>query len=86
MSSGTENAGKLPLIALLLLLTAFVPQTDIGRRGTEAKVRADVEGAVGALGERLPPLSLETLDGRPLALADFRGHPLLVTFERSVDW
>ena len=74
------------LIVLLLLLTAFVPQTDIGRRGTEAKVRADVDGAVGALGERLPAFELVGIDGAPIAVADFRGHPLLITFERSVDW
>jgi hypothetical protein len=49
-------------------------------------VRADVAGAVGEPGERLPELALESLDGEPIVLADFRGHPLLVTFERSVDW
>lgn len=74
------------LIVLLLLLTAFVQQTSLGRRGSETLVRADVDGAVGALGERLPDLALEDLDGEPVGLADVRGHPLLVTFERSVDW
>lgn len=74
------------IIGLLLLLTAFVSQTGIGRRGTEAVVRADVEGAVGALGERLPAIELVGLDGSPVTVADFRGHPLLITFERSVDW
>ena len=73
-------------ILALLALAIFVPQTGIGRRGSETLVRADVAGAVGALGERLPELALESLDGAPLALAAFRGHPLLITFERSVDW
>ena len=73
-------------ILALLALTAFIPETPLGRRGTEARVRADVEGAVGALGEPLPAFSLRDFDGRPLTLADFRGHPLLLTFERSVDW
>ncbi len=73
-------------IVALLALAIFVPDTGIGRRGAETLVRADVAGAVGAVGERLPELALESLDGAPIALADFRGHPLLVTFERSVDW
>jgi hypothetical protein len=34
----------------------------------------------------VPDLALRTLEGAPLSLAEFRGHPLLVTFERSVDW
>lgn len=73
-------------IVALLALAVFIPNTPLGRRGAEAVVRADVAGAVGALGQRLPDLSLRGLDGRPLDLADFRGHPLLLTFERSVDW
>ena len=73
-------------IAVLLALALFVPNTPLGRRGAEAMVRADVEGAVGALGQRLPDLEFESLEGDKIALADFRGHPLLITFERSVDW
>jgi cytochrome oxidase Cu insertion factor (SCO1/SenC/PrrC family) len=73
-------------IAALLALAIFVPDTPLGRRGAEAMVRSDVEGAVGMAGERLPDLALESLEGEPIALADFRGHPLLLTFERSVDW
>jgi hypothetical protein len=73
-------------IAALLALAIFVPNTPLGRRGAEAMVRADVDGAFGALGERLPNLTFESLEGETIVPADFRGHPLLITFERSVDW
>ena len=73
-------------IALLFALNLALPATDIGRRGNEAKVRADVPGAVGKVGERLPELSLVDLRGDPVSLADLRGHPTLLVFERSVDW
>lgn len=69
-----------------LALAIFIPQTSLGRRGTEKTVRADVPGALGQIGERLPELGLTDLDGRPLRLADLRGHRVLLTFERSVDW
>ena len=73
-------------IAALLLLTALLPSTSIGRRGVEAELRADIPHAVGAVGERLPDFTLPDLEGTPVRLADFRGHPVLLTFERSVDW
>jgi cytochrome oxidase Cu insertion factor (SCO1/SenC/PrrC family) len=85
MSGVLRGLATLAIVALLAL-AIFIPDTPVGRRGSEAVARADVPGAVGAPGETLPELSLRDLDGRPLALADFRGHPLLVTFERSVDW
>jgi peroxiredoxin len=49
-------------------------------------VRAEAEGAVARIGQPLPVLSLTDLDGAPLRLADLRGHRVLITFERSVDW
>ena len=73
-------------IGLLLALDLALPSTDIGRRGTDATARRDVPSALGQLGARLPELRLQDLDGRPIRLADFRGHRLLLTFERSVDW
>ena len=73
-------------IAALLLLNLLLPSTPIGRRGTEAKLRADIPGAAGVVGERLPDFTLPDLEGRPVRLADFRGRRVLLTFERSVDW
>jgi cytochrome oxidase Cu insertion factor (SCO1/SenC/PrrC family) len=72
-------------IAALLALTAALPYTDLGRRGSEARLRQDVatrlqEGGV------LPPLALEDLKGRRVDVADWLGHRVLLTFERSVDW
>ena len=74
------------VIAALFVSNLLLPQTPIGRRGTEAALRSDVAGAFAASGERLPDFELPDLDGERVRLADFRGHPTLVTFERSVDW
>ena len=49
-------------------------------------MRSDVAIAGVSVGAPAPDLALRTLEGQPLSLAEFRGHPLLVTFERSVDW
>ncbi|MGH7336450.1 MAG: TlpA family protein disulfide reductase [Myxococcota bacterium] len=73
-------------IAALLALDVLLPYTALGRRGPEAQQRVDVAGVTVRVGAPAPELVLRTLEGRPLSLADFRGHPLLVTFERSVDW
>jgi hypothetical protein len=73
-------------IVALLALDVLLPYTPLGRRGPEARQRADVAGVAVRVGAPVPDLALRTLDGEPLSLADFRGHPLLVTFERSVDW
>ena len=54
-------------IALLLLLTVVLPWTAIGRRGAEAALRSDVEGAVGTPGARLPALDLVDLSMRLVA-------------------
>ena len=72
-------------IAALLALDLALPWTGIGRRGTSA-ARLDEPASLGRVGERLPELSLRELDGSPFRLADVRGHRVLLTFERSVDW
>jgi cytochrome oxidase Cu insertion factor (SCO1/SenC/PrrC family) len=74
------------VIALLLALDVALPYTPLGRRGPEAQVRSDVAIVDVRVGAPVPDLTLRTLEGQPLSLAEFRGHPLLVTFERSVDW
>ncbi len=74
-------------IVVLLGLDLWLPRLDLGRRGPENRVRADVEGAVGSEGQRLPELRFVDLDdGSSLRLADLRGHRVVLTFERSVDW
>ncbi len=70
----------------LLLLDVVLPSTSLGRRGNEPALRADIPGAVGAVGERLPDFTLADLEGEPVRLSDFRGRQVLLTFERSVDW
>ena len=73
-------------IVALLALDLFLPSTSLGRRGTEAAARADIDGAVGAIGETLPDIALPNLEGDLVRLSDLRGHRVLLTFERSVDW
>ncbi len=74
-------------IVLLLGLDLWLPNLDLGRRGAESRVRADIDGAVGSEGQRLPELRfLDLDDGSVLRLADLRGHRVVLTFERSVDW
>ena len=74
------------VIGGILGLTLALPYTTMGRRGSEAVVRRDVPGAVGTVGERLPRLSLQDLEGNPVSLRDFRGERVVLTFERSLDW
>jgi cytochrome oxidase Cu insertion factor (SCO1/SenC/PrrC family) len=74
------------IIAALLLLDLFIPSTSLGRRGTEQDTRREASQSVVRLGEPLPDLALLDLEGRPLDLNALRGHRVLLTFERSVDW
>ena len=74
------------VILLLLAIDAALPSTPIGRRGSDAQVRADVESASVRVGEKLPDFALDDIDGTRLRLADLRGRRVLITFERSVDW
>ncbi|MFQ5699822.1 MAG: hypothetical protein ACE5IL_16285 [Myxococcota bacterium] len=78
-------AGTL-VIGLLLILDLALPSTPLGRRGSDPQVRHDVAGAVGQVGQPLPDLTWTTLEGERVSLADFRGHRLVLTFERSLDW
>jgi cytochrome oxidase Cu insertion factor (SCO1/SenC/PrrC family) len=73
------------LLAGLLALDLALPYTGIGRRGT-GPARNDVASAVGEIGQPLPDFSLLDLDGQVVRLSDLRGHRVLLTFERSVDW
>jgi len=71
----------------LLLLDLFLPATGIGRRGAEAAVRNELSASQVTIGEPFPPTRLIDLDdGEPFDVASLRGHRVLLTFERSVDW
>ena len=70
----------------LLLLDLFIPGTSLGRRGTEAATRREAVASMIEIGRPLPDLALLDLEGRPIDMEMLRGHRVLVTFERSVDW
>ena len=73
-------------IAFLFALNAAMPYTPLGRRGTERDVRAHVAAAARLVGQSLPALSFEDGAGRAVRLGDLLDHPVLLIFERSVDW
>jgi cytochrome oxidase Cu insertion factor (SCO1/SenC/PrrC family) len=74
------------LLVALFALNLWMPSSPIGRRGNERAVRAHVPALAEQVGRKLPDLAFEDLDGRPAHTVDLRGHPLLLVFERSVDW
>ena len=74
------------LLLALLALDVWLPRIPIGQRGNERIVRAQVPAASSWVGRPLPDLAFEDLDGRTVRSADLLGHPLLLVFERSVDW
>ena len=74
------------LIVAIGALVWVAPDTAIGRRGSEAKARNEAPDAFAAVGEELPALALQHLDGTPFDLSSLAGHRVLLTFERSVDW
>ena len=67
-------------------LDVVSPSTDIGRRGSEASARSEAPSAWSGIGQPLPALALQHLDGTPFDLTSLTGHRVLLTFERSVDW
>lgn len=73
------------VMVALLGLDLALPATPLGRRGSEMKVRQDVELEL-ELGQTLPPFDLLSLDGRRVGREDLDGSPLLLVFERSIDW
>lgn len=69
----------------LLALNWMLPTHKISARGTEVEARTDFESEL-AIGQRLPPLELTGLEGQVYSTEDLKGHRVLLTFERSVDW
>jgi hypothetical protein len=74
------------VLVVLFALNWWLPSTPLGRRGNERTVRAHVPAVAALVGQPLPGLAFEDLDGRRVTPADLLGHPLLLVFERSVDW
>ncbi len=74
------------IVVALFGLNLWMPDSALGRRGTETTVHTHVPAASTLQGRRLAPLRFEDLDGRAVSTADLLGHPLLLVFERSVDW
>ena len=73
------------ILVALFALNLVLPTSSFSQRGPENKIRADVATQL-AIGQRLPPLELVGFDGRTYSREDLRGHRVLLTFERSVDW
>ncbi len=73
-------------IVAFLVLDLILPWTGVGRRGHSAEVRADAPAAKLRRGDPFPDVALADLSGAPVRIADFRGHRVLLTFERSLDW
>lgn len=76
------------IVILGFLVLAFIlPETSLGRRGSEAMTRMESDGAVElVIGQPFPELALSDLEGRPIPWETLRGHRVLITLERSVDW
>jgi len=74
------------VIVGLLALDLVLPRLGIARMGRDPVARADVAGAVPRVGEAMPDFTIPDLDGVPVTLSALRGHRVLLTFERSVDW
>jgi hypothetical protein len=74
------------VIAVLFALNAYMPYSALGRRGNERSVRAHVSAARQLVGQPLPALDFEDGAGRAVRLGDLLGRPILLVFERSVDW
>jgi cytochrome oxidase Cu insertion factor (SCO1/SenC/PrrC family) len=64
----------------------LIPGTTLGRRGSESATRQEADSSVVRIGQPLPELALLDLEGQPIDLSALRGHRVLITFERSVDW
>jgi cytochrome oxidase Cu insertion factor (SCO1/SenC/PrrC family) len=73
------------ILFALFALNMVLPTSSFSHRGSENKIRADVASQL-AIGQQLPPLELVGFDGRTYTREDLRGHRVLLTFERSVDW
>ena len=81
-----RNIGKWTASAICVLLLVLDIAVGFHRSGI-AEVKADIPTAIGSVGQKLPDFSLQDIDGNTVTLSQFYGKgPVLLTFERSVDW
>jgi cytochrome oxidase Cu insertion factor (SCO1/SenC/PrrC family) len=82
----SRTIGKWVATALCIVLLFFVATMSRHFRGG-TDVKADVPGAVGEVGGHLPDFTLPDIDGNPVTLSQVnRKGPVLLTFDRSLDW
>jgi len=74
------------VIAALFALNAYLPYSALGGRGNERSVRAHVAAAAQLVGQPLPALEFEDANGNAVRVGELLERPVLLTFERSVDW
>jgi len=74
------------VIAALFALNAYLPYSALGRRGHERSVRAHVAAVARLVGQPLPALEFEDGRGNAVRVGDLLERPVLLIFERSVDW
>lgn len=78
--------GLATLVLLALLgIALLLPSQPQFARGPENRVRTDIETGI-EVGARLPDFALVGLDGKEWTQDELVGEPLLLTFERSLDW
>ncbi len=81
-----RNIGKWigsAICALLLLVDATMARSFHG----STVVKSDIKNAVGDVGGRLPDFTLPDIDGNQIKLSQFYSKgPVLLTFDRSLDW
>ena len=72
-------------VACVLLL--FVDATMARNFHPSSVVKHDVPTAAGEIGGQLPDFTLPDINDNPVTLSHFYGKgPILLTFDRSLDW
>jgi cytochrome oxidase Cu insertion factor (SCO1/SenC/PrrC family) len=71
-------------ICVLLLFVDATMTRNFRGLGT---VKSDVSSAAGQIGGHLPDFTLPDIDGKQVTLGQLFGRgPVLLTFDRSLDW
>jgi cytochrome oxidase Cu insertion factor (SCO1/SenC/PrrC family) len=81
-----RNIGKWIATAVCVLLL-LVDATMARNFHPSSVVRHDIASGVGEIGGRLPDFTLPDINGNQVTLSQFYGKkPVLLTFDRSLDW